>query len=103
MVVAKACKDERTYQKGNRSELAKSSQMNKSISLSKTKFQLLGSNVRKKLVVKEHLLVPPSERTWPVDPDHLFNKCVHPCRPSQQPLAHRSQSIQPTDSVQHQS
>ena len=47
MVVAKACKDEHTYQKGNRGESAKSSLMNKSVSLSKTKFQLLGSNVRK--------------------------------------------------------
>ena len=47
MVVAKACKDEQTYQKGDQGEPAKSSPMNKSVSLSKTKFQLLGSNVRK--------------------------------------------------------
>ena len=49
MVVAKACKDEHTYQKGYRGEPAKSSPMTNLVSLSKIKFQLLGSNVRKNL------------------------------------------------------
>ena len=47
MVVAKGCKDECTNQNGDRGELAKSSPMNKSVSFSKTKFQFLGSNVKK--------------------------------------------------------
>ena len=47
MVVVKACKDECIYIKGDRGESAKSSLMNKLVSLSKIKFQLLGSNVRK--------------------------------------------------------
>ena len=50
MVVVKACEDEHTYQKGNRGEPAKSSPMTKLVSLSKIKFQLLGSNVRKNLL-----------------------------------------------------